>query len=104
VYPGSVQVLDFNQDGAPDFAVEFLGSLALTPSQPLIWINDGTGQFSTLTVGDFVAAGKESVIGTGHLAATRNGYSFITPRWNANGGLKLTGMLAAKPYRAATPR
>ena len=103
VYPANVQVLDFNQDGAPDFAVEFItGSTPLTQSQPLIWINDGTGHFSTLTVGDFVTAGRENVLATAHLVATRNGYSFITPRWTGSGGLKLTGVLATKPYRVTT--
>ena len=100
--PGNIQVLDFNQDGAPDFAVEFLGSTTLAASQPVIWINDGTGHFSTLTVGDFVTAGRENVVATAHLVATRNGYSFITTRWTGSGGLKITGVLATKPYRVTT--
>lgn len=76
-----LQVLDFNRDGAPDIFVGFLISnknVPITPSQPLLWLNDGTGHFSTLKVRDFVAAGKETesptnVLATWHLVPTRNG-------------------------------
>ncbi len=30
---------------------------------------------------------------------TRSGYSFITPQFQPNKGLSLTGLLATKPYR-----
>jgi hypothetical protein len=94
-----VRVLDFNQDGAPDFSVEFDHPAGeFTQGQPLVWLNDGTGHFSTLTVGDFVAAGKESLLGIGHLVATRNGFSFIAPQYTTAGRLKVTGLLATKPY------
>jgi hypothetical protein len=96
------QVLDFNKDGAPDFFLRLgAGSPGrFQPDQPLIWLNDGTGHFSTLKVGDFVAAGREALLGgSPHLVATRYGYSFITPRsFPGSGGLRLTGLLAAKPY------
>ena len=99
----AVEVLDFNQDGAPDFFIGLTAGVAgtLKPDQPLIWINDGTGHFSTLKVGDFVAAGKEAVLGgSPHLVATRHGYSFTTLRsFTGSGGLKLMGVLATKPYR-----
>ena len=72
-----VRVLDFNQDGAPDFSVEFSKVRISRQDQPLVWLNDGAGHFSTLKVGDFVAAGSEWMLGIGHLVATRNGYSFI---------------------------
>jgi len=118
-----VKVLDFNGDGLPDFSVEYtpfgggwsdpnLGIWGphLPPSQPLIYINSGRGHFSTLKVGDFVAPGYEQALGGGHLMRTRNGYSFITPygQPSADGplpGLRLTGLLATKPYRQpAVPR
>jgi hypothetical protein len=98
-------VLDFNEDGAPDFSVKFIGPGRLTPGQPLVWLNDGTGHFSTLKVGDFVVAGREFVLGTGSLVATRNGYSFISPEtFPGSGGLIFRGMLATKPYRVTPPR
>ena len=97
-YAKYLRVLDFNADGAPDFSVEYNGPLP-AQDQPLIWLNDGTGHFSTLKVRDFVAPGRESLIGWGHLVATRNGYSFITVQ--RNGGLSVRGLLATKPYRTA---
>ncbi len=90
-------------DGTQDFFLRLGAGSAGTfqQDQPLIWLNDGTGHFSTLTVGDFVPAGRESVLGPSpHLVATRHGYSFITPRsFPGSGGLKLMGLLASKPYR-----
>jgi hypothetical protein len=89
------------QDGAPDFFVVFAGRpLQDQQNQPLIWLNDGTGHFSTLKVGDFVAAGREPQIGSPHLVRTRNGYSFITAlSYEGSGGLRVKGLLATKPYR-----
>lgn len=67
-----VQRIDVNHDGAPDFYVQFApGSQWLAQDQPLIWLNDGAGHFSTLTVGDSVAPGKEWLIGSDFLVATR---------------------------------
>jgi hypothetical protein len=106
-WPLWVRVLDFNQDGAPDFTVDFNtsdGTGKLLADQPVVWINDSTGHFSTVKVGD-VAAGKEQRIGNNRLVATRNGYSFITLWYDrAKGTLTLTGMLASKPYRLIPPR
>lgn len=104
-YPSRVQVLDFNQDGAPDFFVSFSRDLpsntAFTQGQPLVWLNDGAGRFSTLKVGDFIAPGQESLLGgKPYLMATRHGYSFITlQNFGATNGLRVTGLLATKPYR-----
>jgi hypothetical protein len=101
----SVRVLDFNHDGAPDFSMEFVGSGNLSPGQPLVWLNDGTGHFSTLKVEDFVSPGREGYLGNGSLVATRNGYSFIFPlTYEGSGGLRLKGMLASKPYRTTPSR
>jgi hypothetical protein len=104
-----VRVLDFNQDGAADFAVEYIiSATGLKQSQPLVWLNDGTGHFSTLKVGDFVTPGNESLLGGGHLMATRNGYSFITTQFSTGGGafttkgLNVVGLLATKPYRVTS--
>lgn len=104
-----LQVLDFHHDGAPDIYVGFLitnKGVAVPPSQPLLWLNDGTGHFSTLKVRDFVAAGKETegpanVLATDHLVPTRNGYSFINVSYRGDLGhpLTVTGLLATKPYR-----
>jgi hypothetical protein len=96
---GKVRVIDFNQDGAPDFFLGFdRGGNAFTQGQPLIWLNDGTGHFTTLKVGDFVAAGQESLLGgKPQLMATRHGYSFITlQNFGPGRGLRVTGLLATK--------
>jgi len=99
-----LHILDFNQDGAPDFSLNFGATIALpyTPDQPLVWLNDGTGHFSTLKVRDFVAAGRDPVIlGSAHLVATRNGYSFLSVTYSSKNRqpLSITGLLATKPYR-----
>lgn len=106
--PRWIRVLDFNGDGALDFSVEFKsgGAAKLTANDPLVWINDGTGHFVTLKASDFVAPGRESALGTGHLMPTRYGYSFITPTYNPSDrarGLRLTGVLATKPYQLVPP-
>jgi hypothetical protein len=97
---GSIAVLDFNQDGAPDFFLNFSsGGRGVTRDLPLVWLNDGTGHFSTLKSGDFVAPGNEQSLGPSpRLVATRNGYSFIAPIGNG-AGLRVRGLLATKPYR-----
>src|SRR6185295_2336776 len=81
MWPYWVNVLDFNGDGAPDFAIEYALGDFRTPlrrDQPLVFLNDGTGRFSALTVADFVRPGSEWQLGAMHLAPTRNGFSFIT--------------------------
>lgn len=89
-------------DGAPDFSVEFRPELNVpgfsrfARDLPLIWLNDGAGHFSTLKVGDFVAAGREAPMfgSRPHLVATRNGYSLIATKFfpqNANGARGLAG-------------
>ena len=104
LFPFWVSALDFNHDGAPDFYVQFApGSRRLTQDQPLIWLNDGTGHFSTLKVGDFVPPGKEYLIGSDFLMATRNGYTFITMQCFPGRGLEIAGLLASTPYRTTLP-
>ncbi|HEY6930624.1 MAG TPA: VCBS repeat-containing protein, partial [Thermoanaerobaculia bacterium] len=109
-WPLYVSVLDYNGDGFPDFSVEYWfpnvsdveseSAQHLPPGQPLIYINDGTGHFQTLKVRDFAAPGDQWALGGGHLARTRNGFSFITPFMRpGQGGLLLSGLLATKPYR-----
>jgi hypothetical protein len=103
-YGPKLNVLDFNQDGWPDFAVEWLAQgTPFTQDLPLVWINDGTGRFVTLKVRDFLVPGREAALGVQiHLMATANGYSFISPIYNTvtrTGGLRLTGVLATRPYR-----
>lgn len=108
-FPSRVQVLDFNQDGAPDFFVAFQRDLptntAFAHSLPFVWLNDGTGHFTTLKMGDFIAPGQESLLGVKpRLVATRNGYSFVTlQNFAASGGLRVTGLLATRPYRSTLP-
>ena len=94
----SVDVLDFNQDGAPDFFLGFLRRGGLARDMPLVWLNDGAGRFTALKVGDFVTPGNERFLGSpAHLVATRHGYSFIAPQTNGR-ALTITGLLATKPW------
>lgn len=96
-----VQVLDFNGDGVPDFAVApFPGGRGRLPQNlPLIWLNDGNGRFAALKVGDFVPPEDEWLVAGSQLMRTRHGYSFITPQSHSgSGGLIVTGLLATRPY------
>ena len=83
-----VDVLDFNGDGAPDFAVQHAGRRP--QDTPVIWLNDGEGRFSALTVGDFVGPVSEWVLGT--MTKTPQGYSFIATQANPE-GLMVTGTM-----------
>jgi hypothetical protein len=95
-----VRPLDFNQDGALDFSViaQRQPNGAFPRNHPIIWINDGTGHFSTWKLEDFVPANKEQLIGgLPFLVATRNGYSFITlVKPSADSALIVRGLLVGK--------
>jgi hypothetical protein len=99
-WPLWINPIDFNGDGAPDFSIEFVtGSTPMLASQPLIWLNDGSGRFSTLKASDFVTPGNEWRLGYAHLVPTRNGFSFVTPQlYSGSGGLRITGLLATRPF------
>jgi hypothetical protein len=93
-----VQSLDFNNDGVLDFAVEYNGG-TLQQSTPLVWLNDGSGHFTTLKAGDFVAPGEEWRLGSGHFYKTDNGYSIVnTQYYNGSNGLIVSGMVASQAY------
>ena len=95
-----VNVVDFNGDGAADFVMTPTAGDHLRPSQPLIWLNDGSGRFSALKVHDFVRPSYEWLFRDAPLVRTRNGYSYIvTQSYPGSGGLILTGLLATRPYR-----
>ena len=104
---GRVDVLDFNGDGATDFAVT--ACCRLPPNQPLIWLNDGSGRFSALKVHDFIPPDSfhtwQFLLKDAPLVRTRHGYSFIVTwsdyEWPRPGaaGVILTGLLATRPYR-----
>lgn len=58
IWPIWITPLDFDGNGTPDFSVEFntgQGNGGLPLDLPIIWLSDGTGRYSTLKVGDFVA-------------------------------------------------
>ncbi len=94
-----VEVLDFNGDGAADFAVRVNPTSSQLPqSHPLIWLNDGAGQFDALNVHDFVEPGEEWRVSRALLMKTRHGYSFVTPQ-SYPGRLIVAGLLATRPYR-----
>lgn len=95
-WPIWIKVLDFNNDGVMDFSVEYVGQLRATT--PLVWLNDGAGQFTTLKAGDFVAAGDEWRLGTGHLYKTEKGYSVLGQQYGSE-GLKIGGYLSTQAYK-----
>lgn len=97
-----VEVLDFDGDGVSDFAVKpHPAGRQLRQNQPLIWLNDGSGQFAALNVHDFVQPGEEYLITGAVLMRTRHGYSFIRPViYPGSGGLVVTALLASREFRS----
>ena len=90
--------------GRHDFARQYGLNATSHQEQPLVWLNDGTGHFTTLKVGDFVRQASEALIDIRHLAATRNGYNHHDAVSNRRRrlcirGLNVFGLLATKPYR-----
>lgn len=96
-----VNVLDFNNDGVMDFAVEYNGQ-SVKPSTPLVWLNDGSGHFTTLKASDFVNPGDEWRIGNAHFYKTANGYSIVATQYisgsSGNNGLFAGGLVSTQPY------
>lgn len=97
-----VEVLDFDGDGVSDFAVKpHPAGRQLRQNQPLVWLNDGSGQFAALNVHDFVQPGEEYLITGAVLMRTRHGYSFIRPViYPGSGGLVVTALLASREFRS----
>jgi len=93
-----VKVIDFNNDGVMDFSVEYNGG-NLKASTPLVWLNDGSGHFTTLKASDFVAAGDEWLLGSGHLYKTDNGYSVLNTQYYGPNGLLVGGYLSTQQYK-----
>ncbi|TFW08298.1 DUF4214 domain-containing protein [Oxalobacteraceae bacterium OM1] len=96
-----IKVIDFNNDGVPDFSVEYSGA-PLQQSTPLVWLNDGSGHFTTLKVSDFVAPGDEWRLGNAHVYKTENGYSIISLQNGKTApyaGLITVGYVASAVYR-----
>jgi hypothetical protein len=90
-----VKPLDFNQDGVLDFFISVQGEgIALPRDQPLVYINDGTGHFSTYNVEDLVSVQQQNLIGGApKLILTKNGYSFIGLN-RSGASLSVKGLLA----------
>ena len=103
IAPFGITPLDFDGNGTTDFSLKFGrgSSPAGIPLEvPIIWLNDGTGRFSTLKVGDFVADADRPAMGHAHVVRTRDGFSFLHAVASPGfGGLRVRGVLATKPYR-----
>lgn len=94
-----VKPLDINYDGFMDFSIEY-GGLA-SASTPLVWINDGTGHFSTLRASDITT--EYWRIGSGHWYETDDGWSIIHSQgYDAQNRIILAGVTATEPI-TATP-
>jgi hypothetical protein len=95
-----VKPIDFNHDGAPDFYVEFTSGTRFESALPLVWLNDGTGHFTTLKLRDFVTAFDERLINfQSELVPMRNGFAILRFDSVAGVGLRVSGVLPVKPYR-----
>jgi len=103
IWPMWITPLDFDGNGTPDFSIKFSrGSnpAGLPLDLPIIWLNDGTGRYSTLKVGDIVADADRVALAYAHVVQTKDGYSFIHAVASPGfGGLRVRGILATKPYR-----
>jgi len=95
-----IRVLDFNSDGAPDFMVTQWAGSSMPLSTPLVWLNDGSGHFTTLRAGDFVDSSQDYLIDFSlQPFETDNGWSFVRTS-SANGLLTADVILATAPYPA----
>ncbi len=93
-----IEPLDFNGDGFTDFTVEYNGGQPGTGT-PLVWLNDGTGHFSTLKAGDLGAAGELWRIGSNHWTALDRGLGIVTLQsHDGSGGLLVTGIQPVAPF------
>ncbi|MBI5277397.1 MAG: VCBS repeat-containing protein [Burkholderiales bacterium] len=90
-----VKPLDFNYDGFMDFAIEMNGQPPRA-STPLVWLNDGTGHFTTIKAGDITA--ELPRVGGGHWYETANGWSTIQAQGYQQGQLVLSGVTATQRY------
>jgi hypothetical protein len=93
-----IKPLDFNRDGFTDFTVEYNGP-QVNASTPLVWLNDGTGHFSTLKAGDLGAAGELWRIGSNHWTPMAEGPGIVTMQsYDSSGGLIVTGVMPTAPF------
>ncbi len=63
-WPIRVHTLDINRDGAPDFAIDFVG-VPKAGVTPLLWLNDGSGRFSVVTVEHFMPLDQQRFFANG---------------------------------------
>ncbi len=101
IWPMWITPLDFDGNGTPDFSLTFSRGRngALPLDLPIIWLNDGTGRYTTLKVGDIVADADRVALAFAHVVPTKDGYSFIHAFATPGVGLRVRGVLATKPYR-----
>lgn len=93
-----IKPLDFNRDGFTDFTVEYNGP-QVNASTPLVWLNDGTGHFSTLKAGDLGAAGELWRIGGNHWTGMAQGPGIVTMQsYDGSGGLIVTGVVPTTAF------
>lgn len=93
-----IKPLDFNRDGFTDFTVDYNGPL-VTATTPLVWLNDGTGHFSTLKAGDLGAAGELWRIAGNHWTPMAQGPGIVTLQsYDSSGGLIVTGVMPTSPF------
>jgi hypothetical protein len=90
-----VKPMDFNGDGFQDFSVEMNGQY--TAGTPLVWLNDGTGHFTTIKAGDLT--NELWRLGSGHWYESASGWSILHSQgYDSQGRLLMAGITAATPY------
>ena len=93
-----IKPVDFNRDGFTDFTVDYNGPLVIA-NTPLVWLNDGTGHFSTLKAGDLGATGELWRIGGNHWTPMAQGPGIVTLQsYDSSGGLIVTGVMPTAPF------
>lgn len=90
-----VKPMDFNGDGFQDFSVEMNGQY--TAGTPLVWLNDGTGHFTTIKAGDLT--NELWRLGSGHWYESASGWSILHSQgYDSQGRLLMAGITATTPY------
>ncbi len=94
--PVRVRIGDFNSDAAPDFWMEYGG----TPGAdtPMLWLNNGFGQFNVYRASAFVTPGDEVQLAGAQFYRTSQGQQAISLQsFIGSGGLLMTGRTTQTP-------
>ena len=95
-----INVLDFNKDGAPDFVVSpWSGGSYPSATSPVVWLNDGSGHFTTIKAGELVDSAAAFLISSLRPLQTSQGTGFVHTS-SFGGKLSVNVIGAVTPYPA----